>query len=135
MAIRSDRFAAIAAMVTSLTDSPLPDASTRPVSVLQIMGIDDNLIPYEGGASSVGHTFLGAEESAAVWASHAGCSGDGALDVRPNGDRWIEWTDCPDGRRVLHIGVAGAGHNLPRDFEGGLNEFAWEFLSQHVAAE
>lgn len=131
MAIRSDHFAAMVAMVTSLTDAVLPDETTQPLSVLQIMGMVDPLIPYEGGPSPTGHTFLPAEESAAVWASTAGCTGDPVLDVMASGDRWLEWTECPDARRVLHVAIANAGHAVPPRFEGGLYDFVWGFLSAH----
>ena len=76
--------------VTQLLASPLrngpgelnynqPGSGGPAVSVLNIMGMDDLLIPYEGGSSSV---FAGGDESfqlmsglesMATWAAHNGC--------------------------------------------------------------
>jgi polyhydroxybutyrate depolymerase len=130
-AIQTTHFRAFVAMSTALTVSPVPDSSTHPVSVLQIMGMEDGLCPYDGGETTIGHTFMPAEESVATWATAIGCTGEGTLDVRSNGDRWLSWSDCPDDREVVGIGLANVGHRIPDEFNDGLMTFVWNFLRTH----
>lgn len=131
VAIYSDRFRAFAALATSLTNAAVPGPMTAAVSVLQVQGIDDEIIPYDGGASPVGHTFLAAEESAALWAANAECDAEATTTVEANGDRRLEWGGCTGDHEVVHIGLSDVGHELPSDYSGGLMNYAWEFLSQH----
>jgi len=131
VAIQTRHFRAFVAMSTALTVSPVPDSTTHPVSVLQIMGMLDGLCPYDGGETAIGHTFMPAEDSVATWASAIGCSGEGTLDIEPNGDRRLHWNDCPGDREVMGIGLGTVGHGIPADYEGNLMSFAWSFLRTH----
>ena len=58
LAIETDHFLAIAAIVTQLTALNLPGDETPAVSVLQVSGDRDPIIPYDGGDSPTGHLFL-----------------------------------------------------------------------------
>ena len=72
LAIETDHFLAIAAIVTQLTALNLPGDETPAVSVLQVSGDRDPIIPYDGGDSPTGHLFLPAEISSQIWARHNG---------------------------------------------------------------
>ena len=103
---------------------PAPSPSTRslrPVhteSVLQIHGMADDTCPYEGGDSPVEHVFEHAETSAAIWADAIGCTGAPTEEVTADGDIWLSWTDCPDGRAVQHVGSRRRGARHPTRLHG-----------------
>lgn len=128
IAIESQHFKAIAPVVTQLLDGMSPTSSTPNVSVLQISGMKDPLIPYQGGPSKVGHSFVSAEKSSEMWAKHNGCSIPGKKTTTPQGDTKIEFVSCSGGVKVLHFGVKDAGHRIPGNFQGGLLAFIWNFL-------
>jgi polyhydroxybutyrate depolymerase len=127
LGIRTGHFRAIAALSTALTQTEQPKTLSRPVSVLQVHGVNDPVCPYEGGSSPTGHTFHAAEESAALWAQANNCS-EGAETTSASGNIVIEFGNCAEGAQVLHYGIEGAGHGLPPDTEGGLIDLIWNFL-------
>ena len=131
LGIETDHFRAFAAMASALTIDPQPAAGAHTESVLQIHGMADETCPYEGGDSVVEHVFEHSEASAAIWADAIGCTGAPTEEVTADGDIWLSWTDCPDGRAVQHVGLAGVGHDIPPDFMGGLMPWAWSFLEAH----
>lgn len=98
-----------------------PSSSSYKVSVLNIMGTEDALIPYEGGTSSVFGDFksdfvlMPALESMVAWASHNGCN---TVPVQSNhasnkgtGEvlKYV-YPDCADGIIVEHYAIVGGDH-------------------------
>lgn len=128
----------IVAMVTPLIAFPersepgvlnynQPRDGTSAVSVLSIMGTDDDYIPYdeEDGNSVIfkdyysDFRFMTALDSMDYWASHNGCdistrTADGSYTT---GDMFdgtavkYEYPDCPQGIIVEHYEITGGGHN------------------------
>ena len=127
LAVQTTLFKAITSVVTQLSRGNEPTASTGTVGVMQILGVIDRLIPYEGGSGPMGLTFHSGVESARLWAMHNGCMTTYDLPTMA-GNRRIEHTDCTDGVRVIHYGIEGAGHGIPGDTEGGLVGLAEEFF-------
>ena len=123
-------FRAGAMAASALSPNRLPGDDIRTASILQLHGTADDLCPYEGGDSRVGHTFLHAEESAATWARVMGCPRDAQETETRDGNRRFEWGPCLEGHRVVHYGYVGAGHGLPRDEEGGMNELIVRFFEE-----
>lgn len=129
LAIHTNYFTAIAAIVSPLTTKNRPNLNTQPVSVLQIMGKNDALIPYNGGMSRIGHNFLSAEKSIAAWANTNGCQ------IKPRKSRTysdnakMEFFGCREGKQVVHYGASGVGHRIPRSFEGGLIKLCLQFFT------
>jgi len=64
LAAESELFQGIAAFTTNLIIGREPQNREHKVMILQSHGMEDEVIPYDGGQSIVGHTFIGAEESA-----------------------------------------------------------------------
>ena len=128
LAIETSHFKGIATIVTSLSETNRPHPKTTPVSVLQILGMKDKLIPYAGGPSRVGHNFLSAEESAQVWASTNGCSLPPRKSTTRFGNEKIEYSGCKNQARVIHYGDPRAGHRIPKAFEGGLMKVCLDFF-------
>lgn len=114
LACERAHFGRVATVVTALntTQSPSAAASLPALSVLQVMGMKDRLIPYGGGPSRVGHTFLAGRASAQTWADFA-CGG-GAPDAvtASSGSERLEWHDDASGACVAHVGIAEGDHRI-----------------------
>lgn len=95
------------------------------VSVLNIMGTSDTVIPYGGGSSSVfggdeSFQLMTALESMATWSAHNGCDGtlsystvNYSTNVDANGEAtFYEYHGCPEGIVLEHYAVIGAGHSF-----------------------
>ena len=128
LAVETTHFKAITALVTQLYIGNEPNERTPNISVLQILGMLDETIPYEGGRGP-GPTLrlYPAEESAAMWAEHNGCE---APVVDDNEERiLITYGACDDEVRVVHYGVKQSGHRLPRRLDDlGISEIAFRFF-------
>ena len=122
--------------VTQLLESPersgpgsynynQPSASTSQVSVLNIMGTEDGLIPYEGGSSAVFGDFkedfilMSALDSMQTWAEHNDC--DTTPQITTHGSdkgtgeviKYV-YPNCADGIIVEHYAIIGGGHGAGR---------------------
>ena len=76
VAIELPRFAAVAPMGALLSPVQTKSAKPEPVSVLQIAGVMDRVVPFEGGTSEVtGTEFMSARETVEWWAAQLGCPG------------------------------------------------------------
>jgi len=128
LAGNTEYFTRVTMIATQLQVDWEPDPIVAPVSVLQISGMRDATIPYEGGESSVG-TFYPAEESARIWALHDMCNGTPTISSTEYGNRKLVFSDCDAGTRVVHYGITDGGHDLPDDTEGGLYDLVWSFFA------
>ena len=102
-----------------------PPTTGPKVSVLNIMGLDDGLIPYHGGSSSVfggdaNFQLMDSIDSMVTWAGYNGCSADPTVEV-VDYDTDLEWNTatfysypCPEGTVVEHYAVGGAGHSFAK---------------------
>jgi polyhydroxybutyrate depolymerase len=76
---RPGRVAAIVSLAGASWKDDAKCAGGKGVSVLQVHGDEDAVIPYRGGKSFLtGAPHPGAEESAAAWAKRDGCTGPAA---------------------------------------------------------
>ncbi|KAL7533278.1 hypothetical protein ACHAWF_004439 [Thalassiosira exigua] len=104
-----------------------PLAGGPAVSILNLMGTDDGVIPYNGGSSPVfggdpAFSLMTALESMEAWAAHNGCAeGDVTIDSNvsygtdadPGGAAtFYEYGSCPEGVIVEHYALIGAGHSF-----------------------
>ncbi len=128
LAIETDLFRGIGAVVTSLLEDEQPRAGSKSVRVIQVLGTADHLVPYGGGIGVLGHEFMDAEESAAVWAAANSCTAPGTETITGEGNIKIEYAGCVDGGGVVHYGIVGGGHGLPRDTEGGVDALIVDFF-------
>ncbi|MEE2781702.1 MAG: hypothetical protein VX431_05840, partial [Planctomycetota bacterium] len=95
LAIETDHFLAIAAIVSHMTVEILPKEETNATSVLQISGDRDRIIPYKGGDSPTGHLFLPAEFSSRIWARHNSIQGRPEVSDTPDGNEKIVYGNGP----------------------------------------
>ena len=121
------RIAAIAPVAANMPADIVPAcAPARPVSVLQINGTADPLVPYSGGEIArplgfgPGGTVLSTAESVAFWVRRDACSGrpePTAVPPRtvPDGTRVTRfvYSGCAGGAAVALYAVDGGGHTWP----------------------
>ena len=114
LACQTELFAAVAPVAgTLLTDC----SHATPASVLQIHGTADDRVPFDGGPGKA-RTLTGAPNVdgpsvPAVNATWRGIDACGALQTSTAGVVTTQTADCPQGRTVELISVAGAGHQWP----------------------
>ena len=131
LGIESNYFSAFVAVVTSLTTENVPTNNLSNPSVMQILGADDESVPYEGGEGVMGHVFLPGNESARVWAEHNNCNLTAMNTTLSDGSIRSVYSDCINDGEVINYRVANTGHSIDQNFEGGLNSLIWSFLSDH----
>ena len=98
LAIETSHFSAIAALASQLIVGSIPNNSTSPVAVYQMCGTADNIIPYEGGMSVVGHHFLSSSDSALSWVNAFNCATEPIIEMLGE-DEILIYTDCESGKR------------------------------------
>jgi polyhydroxybutyrate depolymerase len=114
----SDRIAAIVSVAGAM---PLDEGACEaggPVSVLQVHGTADAVVPYNGGALGNGKQVPSADDSVAPWAGRAGCGAEptaGApLDLESSlagaETRVDAYGGCADGVDVALWSVQGGPH-------------------------
>jgi polyhydroxybutyrate depolymerase len=124
-------------------------APSRPLPILYVLGENDPLVPYAGGAVNGDRgTVLSAADSLAKWAKFNDCAGAPArraLPDRVQDDTHVSktlYTSCQSGAQVGVYSVAGGGHTWPSGRQylpvaaiGRVthqidNDDLWAFLSQ-----
>jgi polyhydroxybutyrate depolymerase len=149
----SDRVAAIAPVAAGFpTNVAAACQLSRPVSVLEIQGTEDPLVPFGGGAvgGPNGGTVLSAEASAATWAGLDGCGSPQFAPIMTGSAgattaiRGTTYDGCRQASEVQLLAVHGGGHTWPggeqylpekligrtSDLIDGSQEI-WEFFQEH----
>ena len=127
----SDVFAAVAPVAGVLVTEPCQPS--EPVSVIQVHGMTDTAVPYEGGQNpQAALRFPPIEESLAVWAGLDGCSGPPQVEQ----DGIITHTtygDCQPGISVELYALEGSGHSWPSPYitTPSMTEVIWAFFAAH----
>ena len=99
-------FTGIGAEVSTLDAGDHPEPALPKISVVQMMNIKDMTVPYEGGESRVGHTYMSAEDGAAAWAAHNGCDPDPLEEeVAEPYKRTLTYSGCENDTVVVHVGA------------------------------
>jgi polyhydroxybutyrate depolymerase len=127
-------------------------APTRPVSVIQMNGTQDSLVPYGGGRVAVpgGGRILSAEAAVERWLELNSCGRRAAIALLPDSasddgarTRRSVYSGCRGGAEVVFYRIEGGGHTWPgsrmpvrvlgrttRDFDA--SQVIWEFFSNHA---
>lgn len=133
----SSRFAAIASIAGGYSLPPCE--ASNPVSVIEVHGTADPVVPYNGsppdGAGAV-RTWL------AEWRARDGCASTQSVSrIAPRVERYV-WSGCAQGSAVEHLEIFGGGHQLPGALPPDAGQtstisaawLVWEFLSRHQQA-
>ena len=126
LAAKTPHFKAIAPVASQLIASIDIITQTKPVSIFQINGAKDNVIPIEGG-ERFGHSFFSAHESVRRWAMQFGC------DLTPSetillGNTSFVFSGCSDKVEVQYLRVENAEHNISAAYPQ-LWQHIWTFFS------
>ena len=120
------RLKAIAPLASQLTERTEIKSNAIPLSIFQVNGDQDLLIPIDGGLK-LGHPFLSASDSAKKWATNFNCNQN--ITVEEIGQTVLHtYSDCDDSVVVKYLVVKGAGHNIASDYSSLWNE-VWDFFS------
>jgi polyhydroxybutyrate depolymerase len=106
-----DQFAGVAPSAFDLLQENVGDCQPpRPITVISFRGTADNLVPYDGGFSSVVQgmpvTFLGAQATFQKWAEIDGCSGAPSV---PDANGCSSYSTCQGGVQVVLCSAQGGG--------------------------
>ena len=120
------RLKAIAPIASQLTERTEIKTNAIPLSIFQVNGDQDLLIPIDGGMK-LGHPFLSASDSAKKWAANFNCNQN--ITVEETGQTVLHtYSDCDDSVVVKYLIVKGAGHNIASYYSSLWNE-VWDFFS------
>ena len=120
------RLKAIAPVASQLTERTEIKSNTIPLSVFQVNGDQDLLIPIDGGMK-LGHPFLSASDSAKKWATHFNCNHNVTVEESEQTVLYT-YSDCDENVVVKYLVVKGAGHTTARDYTS-LWDDVWDFFS------
>lgn len=122
----SDKIAAIAPVTAQVSIAVESKSPEFPVSLMLVNGVEDPLVPYEGGCIDVllsdqcRGEVLSTDESIAKFLGYNQCSIPGEtesiIDLLPNDGTSVEITrynTCSNNTEVVLIKVVGGGHTWP----------------------
>jgi polyhydroxybutyrate depolymerase len=153
----SEKITAIASVTASMPEKLASHCSPlRPISVLIINGMDDPLVPWEGGEIRFGRLRLGkvlsVSETVKYWVKHNKCSTSPQIFRQPDKDpfdgirvRKEVYGQGREGTEVVLYTIEGGGHTWPGGYqylrEGFIGktsrdidatEVIWNFFKRHV---
>jgi polyhydroxybutyrate depolymerase len=124
----SDRIAAIAPVAGGYRSLP-KCAPVRPLSVLEVHGTTDRVVPYLGTPPDYAGSVPGYMSG---WAARNRCSPTPGRRMVAPFARLKSWVSCADGVAVQHLELYGVGHEWPQTIGiGGLStsRWIWHFFS------
>jgi len=84
---------------------------SRPVPVLAFHGLDDHIVPYEGGTPEA--MLPPIEKWAASWAARNGCADSPDISTAIKTVTVRTWTNCREDAEVILYSLANHGHSWP----------------------
>ncbi len=117
----TDKIAAIASVAGGYGS---PCHPSRPISVLEMHGTDDQVVPMLGGDFGRYAKFPASMTLMAQWASLDGCSPTPAA-AQTATTKTTTWSRCRGGTTVQLDAVVGAGH----EWVAGATDTVWAFFS------
>lgn len=142
--VLADRITAIGTVAGAYA---LPDDKCKPyrsVPLITFHGIDDPIVPYDGGiVSNLGYTLPSISNWVKSWVRRDGCNIN-PLDIKKTEEvEAIKYSGCEDDVEVQFYKIIGGGHSwpggqqLPRFIVGFTTEeinassLMWEFFQQY----
>ena len=128
LGIYTSHFKAIAPVVSQLMVSMPILENTKSISVLQINGAADSVIPINGGPGPGNHIFIDALKRAELWATKFECSSSPELRTIGNDSLYI-FKNCNDGKEIRYARIENGEHNIQRSYPN-LYIDIWEFFKR-----
>ena len=134
--VLADRVTAVASVSGSLlVDSCVP---SRPVSVLEIHGTDDSVIPFAGGFTTGLGEFPSTTSVMETWAHADGCA-DSPVLTRSGITTTSTWGGCRGGAAVVLEAITGGTHVWfgPNHAHGQPDamQTSWDFFSRVASSQ
>ena len=111
LGIKRNYLEGIAPLASQLLENQIPNNSTKPLSVYQICGSNDDVIPFKGGLSVVGHRFMSAHESAKSWALAFNCNIIADISTI-NSDSIFSYNNCENNHQIIFRKSENGNHDL-----------------------
>lgn len=103
---RTDRLAGVLLVVA--VHYGMPCRPSRPIPVVSVQALDDDVLPYRGGDIGYGLTQLPVEQAVAKWAEFDGCEGEPTSQRLPHDVVRMRWQGCA--APVVHYRLRRGGH-------------------------
>ena len=135
LALQTTRFAAVASLSASLWEGSVIQNTVPRISVLQIHGELDEMVPFSGGASSVlSISFESALNSVRLWAAHAGLNPQPEISMMEPDMVVYRFFDHDSPCDVLLYQLNNTTHDIgthPYVADNSCYDDIWEFFLQH----
>lgn len=111
---------------------------SRPVPVLAFHGLNDNIVPYDGGTPKAMEPPI--EEWAASWGTLNGCSSTPNITTPAEGVSVRTWSGCKENADVILYTLSNHGHSwpgstiMPKAITSqavNATDVMWEFFKAH----
>lgn len=112
---------------------------TRPMPVLAFHELDDQIVPYTGGAPTLAQPAV--EDWAAAWAKRDGCLSAPTATTPVDTVTVRTWSDCQGNAEVILYTLANEGHSwpgsptMPRAITSqavNATDVIWDFFQAHA---
>ena len=124
-------FKGIAPIISQQTTAIGSLVPPQSVSVFQVNGSADDLVPLGGGLGVASNIFMSAQGSAENWASNFNCIMTPASRSKTWGDKAVEeytFSGCVNNKKVRYLIVDGAGHTTSFGDDINLYGLIWTFF-------
>jgi polyhydroxybutyrate depolymerase len=128
------RIAAFAMVSGAFSTEPGGCHPARAVSILDIHGTADPVVPYGGRPASTEWPFGLRSIPAwlATWAARDDCTQDAVVFLDHRGVTGERWSGCRDGTQIVAYRINGGGHAAPRMIAGQpIAEVLWRFFTAY----
>jgi acyl-CoA thioesterase-1 len=125
-------FKAIAPIISQQTVTIGETFPSRAVSVFQVNGTEDDLIPVNGGSGVGDSIFMSAQASAENWALNFNCNMTSTIQNKTWGSLAVKqytFGSCLDNQKVRYSIVEGAGHTSEFGKNVDLYSLIWSFFT------
>jgi polyhydroxybutyrate depolymerase len=111
---------------------------SRPMPILAFHGLDDNVVPYNGGTPQIMEPPI--QDWAAAWAQRDGCTSTPATTTPVTGVTVQTWSGCQGNAEVILYTLANHGHSwpgspvMPKAITSqavNATDVMWEFFKAH----
>lgn len=128
-----ETFAAVAPVAGVLLESPCQPS--QPVSILQVNGRKDTLVPYVGGVGNFmtgSINFPSVETGFSIWAKLNGCGSQAKIEPQGSLGTHSSFLSCKAGTAVELYTLDALGNNWPSQYVLPLSQMIWDFFKTHT---
>ena len=132
LAVKTNIFAAIVPISGSLYTDEM-QSTAQPTAILQIHGMMDKTIPYNGGYTQYHYTYLSAENSVKTWAEVNGCTSEPVVTNLLGGKVVVHsYTNCKSGKPAILYSLPNIPHKVLQTFDPAwIYNQIFDFLSKN----